>query len=120
MSDSVVLKKRAQYMSQLRPKARGDVGHLMNEPLPYYKSLKITKRKNRGARAHAIRIDESHKTRPNYPAAARPPPPIAMGVGIPPGGMQLGGNIAQGVPIAHGAHAVGRAVHGRRLGGGGY
>jgi len=108
-TDVSVLKKRQQYLTKLRPKAKVDVGHKMIEPLPQFRSASKSKPRAHKAASHTIRHDESHKSRPSYPAAIITPP-IAMGVAVPPHGMQLNGNIAQGVLIANGAQAVGARV----------
>jgi len=75
----------------------------MVENLPHFRNQGESKRKT--AKKHQIptRKDESHKTRPSYRAAHGPAPDIALGIAIEPNGvMQLGGQTAQGMPIAAG------------------
>ena len=110
MSDAIVLRKRQELLNKLRPLAPGvPVGKAMNEPLPYFHTIGKGKPRIRRSRSPALRADESHKTRPNFPAAARPPPPIALGAAIGDV-MQMNAEIAQGVLLAGGAQAVGQRV----------
>ena len=110
MSDAIILRKRQELLNKLRPLAKAEVGHAMNEPLPYFHTVGKGKPRIRRSRSPALRADESHKTRPNFPAAARPPPLIAMGAAIGQDGMQMNVEIAQGVLLAGGAQAVGQRV----------
>ena len=112
MSDAIILRRRQELLNKLRPLAKAEVGHAMNEPLPYFHTVGKGKPRIRRSRSPAIRRpDESHKTRPSYPAAARPPPPIAMGAAIiGQDVMQMNAEIAQGVLLAGGAQAVGQRV----------
>ena len=113
MSDAIVLRKRQELLNKLRPVAPGvPVGKAMNEPLPYFHTVGKGRAKTRRSRSLvALRADESHKTRPNFPAAARPPPPIAMGAAIiGQDVMQMNADIAQGVLLTGGAQAVGQRV----------
>ena len=101
--DAAVLILRAKYLNQLRPKPKGIIANRMVENLPHFRNQGESKRKT--AKKHQIptRKDESHKTRPSYRAAHGPAPDIALGIAIEPNGvMQLGGQIAQGMPIAEG------------------
>ena len=101
--DAAVLILRAKYLNQLRPKPKGIIANRMVENLPHFRNQGESKRKT--AKKHQIptRKDESHKTRPSYRAAHGPAPDIALGIAIEPNGvMQLGGQIAQGMPIAAG------------------
>ena len=112
MSDAIVLRKRQELLNKLRPLAKAEVGHAMNEPLPYFHTIGKGKPRIRRRRSPvALRPDESHKTRPNFPAAARPPPPIALGAAIiGQDVMQMNAEIAQGVLLIDGAQAVGQRV----------
>ena len=101
--DAAVLILRAKYLNQLRPKPKGIIANRMVENLPHFRNQGESKRKT--AKKHQIpsRKDESHKTKPSYRAAHGPAPDIALGIAIEPNGvMQLGGQIAQGMPIAAG------------------
>ena len=110
MSDTIVLRKRQELLNKLRPVARTEVGRAMNEPLPYFHTVGKGRAKTRRSRSPvALRADESHKTRPNFPASARPPPPIALGAAIGDV-MQMNAEIAQGVLLTGGAQAVGQRV----------
>ena len=109
MSDAIVLRKRQELLNKLRPVAKAQVGHAMNEPLPYFHTVGKGRAKTRRSKPVAARPDESHKTRPNFPASARPPPPIALGAAIGDV-MQMNAEIAQGVLLAGGAQAVGQRV----------
>ena len=110
MSDVIILRKRQEILNKLRPLAKAEVVHAMKEPLPYFHTLGKGKAKTRRNKLLAIRADESHKTRPNFPAAARAPPPVAMGAAIGDDVMQMNAEIAQGVLLAGGAQAVGQRV----------
>ena len=109
MSDAIILRRRQELLNKLRPLAKAEVGHAMKEPLPYFHTIGKGKPRIRRSRSPALRPDESHKTRPNFPAAARPPPPIAMGAAIGDV-MQMNAEIAQGVLLTGGAQAVGQRV----------
>ena len=101
--DAAVLILRAKYLNKLRPKPKGIIANRMVENLPHFRNQGESKRKT--AKKHQIpsRKDESHKTKPSYRAAHGPAPDIALGIAIEPNGvMQLGGQIAQGMPIAAG------------------
>ena len=111
MSDAIILRKRQELLNKLRPVAPGvPVGKAMTEPLPYFHTVGKGKPRIRRSRSPALRADESHKTRPNFPAGARPPPPIALGAAIGGDAMQMNADIAQGVLLAGGAQAVGQRV----------
>ena len=86
MSDLIILRKRQELLNKLRPVARTEVGHAMNEPLPYFHTVGKGRAKTRRSKPVTTRPDETHKTRPSFPAAARPPPPIALGAAT--GGVQ--------------------------------
>ena len=108
--DAIILRRRQELLKKLRPVAKAEVGHAMNEPLPYFHTVGKGKPRIRRRRSPvALRPDESHKTRPSYPAAARPPPPIALGAAIGDV-MQMNAEIAQGVLLTGGAQAVGQRV----------
>ena len=110
MSDAIVLRKRQELLNKLRPVAPGvPLGKAMTEPLPYFHTVGKGKPRIRRSRSPALRADESHKTRPNFPAAARAPPPIALGAAIGDV-MQMNAEVAQGVLLAGGAQAVGQRV----------
>ena len=109
MSDAIILRKRQELLNKLRPVAKAEVGHAMNEPLPYFHTVGKGRAKTRRSKPVAARPDESHKTRPNFPASARPPPPIALGAAIGDV-MQMNAEIAQGVLLTGGAQAVGQRV----------
>ena len=100
--DAAVLILREKYLNKLRPKPKGIIANRMVENLPHFRNQGESKRKT--AKKHQIptRKDESHKTRPSYRAAHGPAPDIAVGIAIPQHGMQIGGPIAQGMPIAPG------------------
>ena len=101
--DAAVLILREKYLNKLRPKPKGIIANRMVENLPHFRNQGESKRKT--AKKHQIptRKDESHKTRPSYRAAHGPAPDIALGIAIEPNGyLQLGGQIAQGMPIAAG------------------
>ena len=121
MSDAIILRRRQELLNKLRPLAKAEVGHAMKEPLPYFHTIGKGKPRIRRSRSPALRADESHKTRPNFPAGARPPPPIALGAAIGDV-MHMNADIAQGVLLTSGAQAVGQRVGRprralRRLGG---
>ena len=112
MSDAIILRKRQELLNKLRPVASGvPVGKAMAEPLPYFHTIGKGKPRIRRRRSPvALRPDESHKTRPNFPAGVRPPPQIAVGAAIGGDAMQMNAEIAQGVLLAGGAQAVGQRV----------
>ena len=109
LADAATLKRREQYLKKLRPRTNGDVAHKMPQPLPHFRAANKSKPRAHKSASHSIRKDKSHESKPSYPAPYREPA-IAMGVAVPPHGMQLGGNVAQGVLIANGAQAVGARV----------
>ena len=112
MSDLIILRKRQELLNKLRPVAPGiPVGKAMTEPLPYFHTVGKGKPRIRRKTPVALRRpDESHKTRPNFPAGVRPPPQIAVGAAIGGDAMQMNADIAQGVLLTGGAQAVGQRV----------
>ena len=81
MSDTAVLRARQHHLAALRPKAKGEIGHRMNEPLPYFHSVgkgRLTAVRPKKQPPYAIRSDERHKNLAVRQVRMRAlPPPIA-------------------------------------------